>query len=61
VLLPAVAAGFGFTIALTVVRSIDPHGFDALLRPVTPAVCGWVAFLVVAAVQVAARAKRPHR
>lgn len=61
VLLPAVAAGVGFTIALTVVRSIDPHGFDALLRPVTPAVCGWVAFLVVAAVQVAARAKRPHR
>lgn len=61
VLLPAVAAGVGCTIALTVVRSIDPHGFDALLRPVTPAVCGWVAFLVVAAVQVAARAKRPHR
>lgn len=50
----AVLAGLFFAITLHLVRSIDPAAFDALLGSVTPSTCGWVAFVIMAAAQLAA-------
>ncbi len=59
VLVPAVLAGLGFTLTLQLVRSIEPEAFDELLGKATPATCGWVAFLIMAAAQgVAVRGGR---
>ena len=61
ILVPAAIAGGGVTIATSVVRGGDVDRFERVLGAVTPAMCGWAAFLLVATVRAATRVGRQHR
>jgi serine/threonine protein kinase len=49
VMLQATLAGVGFAAVMAFARGIEPERFRAILGPFTPAGCGWLAFLAVAA------------
>jgi serine/threonine protein kinase len=55
-LLVAVPGGIGFGWVMSMVRSIEPEQFDAILRDITPAGLGMRAFLLLFVLQVAAGA-----
>jgi serine/threonine protein kinase len=55
-LLVAVPVGIGFGWVMSLVRSIEPEQFDAILRDTTPAGLGMRAFLLLFVLQVAAGA-----
>jgi hypothetical protein len=55
-LLVAVPVGIGFGWVTSLVRSIEPEQFDAILRDTTPAGLGMRAFLLLFVLQVAAGA-----
>ena len=61
ILVPAALTGAGVAIVTSLVRGIDAERFDDVFGAVTPAACGWVAFLLVAAVRAAGRIGRQHR
>jgi hypothetical protein len=54
-LLPAIAAGIGFSAVLAVVRSAAPARFDAVFGALTPVHFGLAAFLLMVALQVVIR------
>ena len=54
-LLPAIAAGIGFSVALSVVRSAAPARFDAVFGALKPVPVGLAAFLLMVALQVVTR------
>ena len=54
-LLPAIAAGIGFSAVLAVVRSAAPARFDAVFGALTPVHFGLAAFLLMVALQVVMR------
>jgi len=60
VLVPAALAGIGFTIAVSLVSAIDPVRFRKII-PLSPAACGWGAFLLMAVVQGASLLGRRDR
>jgi hypothetical protein len=55
-MLVAVPVGIGFGWVMSLVRSIEPEQFDAILRDTTPAGLGMRAFLLLFVLQVAAGA-----
>ncbi|MFM9059991.1 MAG: serine/threonine-protein kinase, partial [Planctomycetaceae bacterium] len=61
VLVPAVLAGAGCMLTAMIVRGIDPVGFRRLVGDATAGACGGVAFLLVLAIQAAARVGGRHR
>jgi serine/threonine protein kinase len=62
VMLQAAVAGAGFAVVMALARGIDPARFRSIAGPFTPIVCGWLAFLAVAAARtyaaVAAASRR---